>query len=241
MNTNMVIAVICIFSFSCFIATSLIYSYFFLYENSNVTLLFPESPSIRVIADDNQSNFWHPWKGTILSDDPNIKVRGLNSLMINVNVRPYGRLFDCSFELTQNWSDKTFFSFYLYGQARNNKFRIHILTPDWNNRAWFDFYDDFKGWRKLLLPLRKPTGIVGNYDLSKVKGIIWTIPNVRVTGTWYIDRVAVEEETVWSKLLANLKETMEILIYSSAIALAISGIIVQRIQKSPCHENASKG
>jgi hypothetical protein len=232
MRKDTIIIVAFFLSFFYFIVTSLIYSQIFLYGDQSITLLFPENSKALMIADDNQSSFWYPQKGNILSDDSNTKIRGLNSLMIKVDIRPTGTLFEHRFKVAQNWSDKNFFSFYWYGQKTEYTFRIHILTPNWDNRAYFDFYDDSKGWKKIFLLLHEPTGIVGSYNLSQVKCIIYALPDTQATGTWYLDEVMVEKETIWLTLLANLEKTIKILIYSSAIALTMSGIMVRKIREN---------
>jgi len=211
-------------AFSSFLVTSIIYSYLFFGGNQPKTLLYLESPKSFVIADDNQSNFWFPWKGSILSDDPNTKISGINSLVLSVYTRRLGGLFEHSYETIQDWHDKDFFAFFFYGQNTGYIFRIHIKTPDWDNRAYFDFYDNFNGWRKVFIPLHKPTGISGNYNLSCVKTIIWALPNKQATGTWNIDRVTIEKETIWS----NLENIVQFSIYFSAISLAASAIAIMR-------------
>jgi hypothetical protein len=153
----------------------------------------------KVIADDQQSEFWtieHAGEGkyqVLIIDDTNTKISGADSLKINVTYGSYATWYiKHDFSPAVDWSDKDMVYLYFYGANSGNIFAFQIWTPDLYNRGYFLFTDDFGGWKKLAFPL-KEFATIGTFNLTNVAVIKISPESVSdtVLGVWYLDRVVI--------------------------------------------------
>jgi len=168
---------------------------FELYLNNNL-----EETSPIVIADDGQSTLWTPYAfgaGTIgvptLSDDTVEKVKGTDSLKMVVGAGSYsgfGIYQDLS--PTQNWGDMDFICFYWYGQNTGKTLRCLIYAPLPDNAYYFDITENWIGWRRLVLPLRKFSVLQGTPSWSSVERVCLELIGHNTQATWWLDRIVVD-------------------------------------------------
>ena len=148
------------------------------------------------VADDNQSSFWaivQSGEGNIavnISDCSLNKKTGANSLKIVSKNGTY-KYFDIyhKYEKSRNLYMFNVFVLWWYGNGTNANFRLHLYTPDIENGLYYDFYDDFSGWRQFVLYFNKNFTSVGESNLSLLKDIHISLETANVQGTWYLDNV----------------------------------------------------
>ncbi len=148
------------------------------------------------ITDDVQSGFWdirYSGDGNIaidMSDDYLNKKAGDTSLKITSQNGVY-RYFDIchKYEGNQNFYMRSVFVFWWYGNGTDAKFRLYLYTPDAENGLYYDFYDDFSGWRQFVLYFDTNFTRVGRVNLSLLKEIHISLETANVQGTWYLDDV----------------------------------------------------
>ena len=88
---------------------------------------------------------------------------------------------------TQNWSGFGSLSIWWYGQNTGAVEYVHVLGPDWVSGFGSHFVDNFKGWKKVTLPLSSFTS-TGSPSWADVKQIqISTATSTKTT--WYLDDV----------------------------------------------------
>jgi hypothetical protein len=177
-----------------------------------------------VISDDEQSGLWTSVglgrgniSAPILTNDYFTKISGNNSLKIQVANGSYAQWqISYLFKTPQDWRNYDFITFYWYGYGDGKSYIIELLAPDSSNYFWFMFIDEWKGWKKVIIPLKMPeTGpgpyptlhkpftingvkiakyIVGKPSFLNVKrvNIRLSSANVNVQGTWFLDRFGVD-------------------------------------------------
>jgi hypothetical protein len=102
-----------------------------------------------------------------LTDDPNTKISGNNSLSINVGEGKYARwqisklLYDKPINLTKF----DFVKFYWYGKG-DGKWYYLQFTAGQNQVFWYSFQDSWSGWKQVLLPLQMPDGRGHIFDVT---------------------------------------------------------------------------
>jgi hypothetical protein len=162
-----------------------------------------ETGSFSVKFDDGQTAFWTPFgedSGTIgiptLSDVTSPLKKNNDCLKIVVGDGAYAKAGIYHAYGGADWSAYDFFAFWLYGNNTETTIIVRIHTPDGLNKAEWEITDDWLGWRRVVLPLRKPTTTTGTFDLTNVDEIhiIFT-----TTGTWHLDRGGVDVGN-WVKL-----------------------------------------
>lgn len=148
------------------------------------------------VADDNQSSFWTTslsGEGNMtinLSDDSLVKKTGVNSLRI-VSENGSFQYFDIyhRYESSRNLYMFNVFVLWWYGNGTNASFKLHLYTPDIENGLYYNFCDDFSGWRQFVLYFNKNFTSVGKTNLSLLKEIHISLETANTQGTWYLDDV----------------------------------------------------
>jgi len=173
------------------------------------------TPASCRLADDDQSVFWKPchWgRGNIsithLYDDFSIKVSGNNSLRIEVGPGTYAQWgLVHYFTSPQNWTNYDFMAFYWYGHGDNNWYAVYIFSK--NSHRCFEFRDTWRGWRRVILPLKAKEGkyiidgihiniyrVAGSEEelWKNVKSILIkaTVSAANLRGTWFLDAIGLD-------------------------------------------------
>jgi len=171
-----------------------------------------------VLADDSSADIWAPsaWlNGSIgvpvLSDDYDRKVSGRNSLRIHVGNGSYAQwAITWHFKGTVDISNFDFITFYWYGRGDWTRYVVQITTASPSSYFWYEFIDNWKGWKKVILPMHIPDGVYTLYGVrfskiteglaewQSVKSITLKLSatNLNVGGTFYIDRFAIEKSMI---------------------------------------------
>ncbi|MCW3985536.1 MAG: hypothetical protein NWE91_03890 [Candidatus Bathyarchaeota archaeon] len=161
---------------------------------------------------DNQSMFWNPYvhgsadeHGGVdtpqLTDSLSIKAKGLNGLKIGVADGPYKKwAIEHVYSTPQNWSTYDFFIFNWYGYGDGKNYYFQALSDE--GYYWYVFKDSWKGWKKVILPMKIPFGeyvmsnltfaksLSGNPQWSKITRILIGITeSCASSGIWYLDEI----------------------------------------------------
>lgn len=165
--------------------------------------------------DDNQSLFWVPYACGIadehggvaipeLTDSSSVKVRGLNSLKIDVADGPRKKwaLYH-AYDSPQDWSTYDFFTFYWYGFGDGKDYYFQPVSSNGSFRCVFK--DNWNGWKKVILPLKIPLGkyVIGDlaFEMSSHRDARWSeiselfigvCEGSACAGTWYIDQAGLD-------------------------------------------------
>jgi len=155
-----------------------------------------ETSSFSMKFDDNQTAFWIAFgeeSGTLgvptISNVTSPLKKGNNCLKIVVGTGTFAKGGIYHAYGGVDWSAYDFFAFWWYGNNTNATIIVRIHTPNALNKGEWEIVDDWLGWRRVVLPLRKPTTTTGTFDLTNVDEIhiLFT-----ATGTWYLDRGGVD-------------------------------------------------
>jgi len=147
------------------------------------------------VADDDQCHFWtieNSGSGTIkasISDSLNSRINA-NSLEIlsDNGTYAYFEIYH-KYQGTLNFYMLNVFVFWWYGNGTNANFRLHLYTPSKEDSLYYDFCDDFSGWRQIVLYFDKNFTWIGRPNLSLLKEIHISLETANVRGTWYLDCV----------------------------------------------------
>jgi len=179
-----------------------------------------------IFRDDNMSDAWNCFAGITggsigipkLSDDPHLKAFGDNSLRIEVSSGNYSQWgISHVFENALNVEEYDFLSFFWYGRGDGTKYVVTIYNTMPSNYFWYEFTDNWIGWRKVILPMHASDGyyvlngvklakaVKGNATWSDVRRIDFKLSgaNLNIGGVFHIDRFGFEKS-----IIANL--TVEI-------------------------------
>jgi len=168
------------------------FSFEFYLDNDN------EEHSPNVLYDDDET-FWTVYNvgtgnvQTSLGEETVTVKKGTSSLKITATSGTYAHVaFYHDFGVSQDWSGYDFLCLYIYGNNSGVQIKVFLLTTNWDNYAYWSMTDNWTGWKRIILPLRKPTGTVGSYSLTSVKYIeIWFLyPPLNTS--WYIDRTLID-------------------------------------------------
>jgi len=169
------------------------FSFEFYLDNNN------EEHSPNVLYDDDET-FWtvFGWGSGNISasggEETSIVKKGTSSMRISASS---GGTYQ-NMTLNHSWSDYQDFSgydflcLYIYGHNSGKPISLYLLTPDWSNYAYWAFVDNWSGWKRIVLPLRKPTGSAGSYSLNQVLHMQIIFFYVEAGESWYVDRVLVD-------------------------------------------------
>jgi len=181
-----------------------------------------------VVVEDNASTEWIAsgmLSGEIgvpkLTDNPDIKISGNNSLAINVGAGEYAywqisRLF----EEPVNLAEFEFITFYWYGRGDGGWYVLQFTSEP--GYFWYRFQDSWKGWRQVILPMWVPDGCGQEFgvtfDKATREGASWAkigridvrleATNPNQGGEFYIDRFAFDSMLQSSSIIgvSNARE-----------------------------------
>lgn len=106
----------------------------------------------------------------ILDDDSEIKISGTDSLRITVGSGTYRQwAIEYEFENTTNVEDYDCLSFYWYGKANEARYAVTVNTNVHDRFFWYEFVDDWEGWKKVILPIHIDDGKHASYGISFTK------------------------------------------------------------------------
>jgi len=168
------------------------YSYEFYIDNDN------EEHSPNVLYDDDET-FWttvNAGSGSVqasLAEETATVKKGTSSLKVSAVSGTYAHI-GCmhDFGANQDWSGYDFICLYIYGNNTGITIQVVLTTPDNSNYAYWSITDNWTGWKRLVLPLRKPTGTAGTYSLSSVRSVRVWFNNAPLNTSWYIDRMLID-------------------------------------------------
>jgi hypothetical protein len=127
-----------------------------------------------LMGDDYHTGFWTVYKTGIgqydlkISNETVEKIEGMDLLRIEVIKGTAQRVAIIhEFSQPQDWRGKKFISFKWYGVASGHSWSFSIFAPDYRNQLYYEFVDNFVGWREFVLDIGK-FAKVGKPDLSKV-------------------------------------------------------------------------
>jgi len=152
------------------------------------------------IVDDNQEAYWTSTGGVgtgmisapSLASSPSIKMEGEDGLKIIINEGDYRDWFVQHNYLTnQNWSSKDFMTFWWYGSNSGQTIGI-LAAVDLKNYFQYIFVDDFTGWQRLVIPLRRFVSH-GEPNWASIQKLRIRSFNGGVAGTWYLDSIGLED------------------------------------------------
>jgi len=171
-----------------------------------------------ILADDKAAGSWQPSAGLsgnigtpTLFDDPDEKVSGEDSLKIQVGNGSYAQWqLTWQFENTVNLEAYDFITFYWHGKGDETKYVIQVNTETPTKYFWYQFTDNWKGWKKVILPMHVADGSYTLYGIhfSKVtkndatwrniKSIDFKLSgaNLNVGGAFHMDCFAFEKAPV---------------------------------------------
>jgi hypothetical protein len=174
-----------------------------------------ETGSFSAQWDDDQTSFWNivQWDAgnftASLSDVTSPLKRGNNCLKFEIVSGSYQKVgLSHVYSPSVDWSKYDFIAFWWYG--RNTGLAIHVGIYDSSgNWGYWDFPDNFTGWRRVVIPLRK------DFDFSSA-----TPPNkaditdIRIyadptsTVAWYLDRGGVDVGS-WVKVEFQVPDSLK--------------------------------
>ncbi|MFX1534860.1 MAG: ArnT family glycosyltransferase [Promethearchaeota archaeon] len=103
---------------------------------------------------------------------------------------------DRTFAAAQDWTNKTIFCVWIYGNNSGGIQRYAVAAPDWSNYFWYASKDDYTGWRLIVVPLKNFEIIEGTPNWSTVKTV--RILDGATGSLYYMGR-----STVNSGIIAN--------------------------------------
>jgi len=166
------------------------------------------------LVTDNHTSFWEaaPYGSgniglAVLKDDLNFKTEGASGLRIEVGEGGYAQWqIAHAYSDPQNWAMFDFLMFDWYGHNDNKRYVVELYAPDIKNYFWYEFIDNWQGWRRVLIPLDMPEGAkeVFGVQINKVRkgNPSWnnvTTVNIRLSGAnpniegiWFIDNIGLD-------------------------------------------------
>ncbi|MGP3667597.1 MAG: hypothetical protein ACKD6N_03600 [Candidatus Bathyarchaeota archaeon] len=153
-----------------------------------------ESENFYTLFDDNQTSFWSiSGSGTgnrriaSITNVTNPLMRGSNCLKIvlDENGTYYRPSIRKEFSPTIDISSYDYLAFWFYGQ--NSGTQIDVVLHD-GSLVWIAWttYDNWVGWRRIVLPLRNPDGKGGTFNYTSL--YIMLIYFYTGSGVYYLDR-----------------------------------------------------
>ncbi|MEM3510060.1 MAG: LamG domain-containing protein [Nitrososphaerales archaeon] len=150
-------------------------------------------------------------KSISIAEETTEKVRGTSSLKINLSTT--GGAYDWlyirrDFSLALDLTNYDFWCIWWYGANSGKNITFTVKTADSDYYYW-QVVDNWSGWRRLIFPLRKPTGVSGTPSLSNITHIqIDFYPNEITDRTHYIDRTVFDFGR-WVKVEARVPDSVK--------------------------------
>jgi len=147
------------------------------------------------VFDDDQASFWTAGgagSGSVaaptLSNDLLMNIKNTDCLKIAVGSGGYLHVFIYhNYTVHEDWSGDDYICFYWYGRNSGKSIRVACETPNLSNYGYSDFTDNWKGYQRVVLPLKKFTVAAGTLDWSDVAQLKIMIQNAS-EDTWFLDR-----------------------------------------------------
>jgi len=76
---------------------------------------------------------------------------------------------------------------------------VWVYGPTYSDLICFHVYDNWNGWKRLVLPLNNPDETIGSFDRSQVIAVKIRFLNAELGQTWFIDR-SVADVGQWVKV-----------------------------------------
>ena len=163
-----------------------------------------ETPNAVVIADDTQASFWGAYYNDgggmnipTLSNDTTIKMTGTDSLKIVITTSGSPTKYYVgvmhTYTVSAVWTGKEFITFWFYGANCSAVWRFTYLDTAATAGAYYEFTDNFTGWKKIIIPIAAMTA-VGTPNLADIHFLYLNQrgPGDGVACTVYVDRVIVD-------------------------------------------------
>jgi len=153
-----------------------------------------------VITDDENEEFWKIvpsyGKGKMgvpqIEFDNSMKLSGSRSTRIVISYGNYATVGTVHFyHECQNWSDKKYISFFMYGNNSLAIISVYLGCPSSNDGLIFSFIDIWEGWRWVKIPFEDFNVVRGHPDLAKIGKIAFDFQYAQNT-TFLIDRLTVD-------------------------------------------------
>jgi hypothetical protein len=144
------------------------------------------------LLDDDCSSLFLTYDNVILSDTTAQVISGRNALKIEIlNIRDNAVIL-YEFKSSMNFEGKDFISFYWYGSETGNRISIRFRTVDFKNQYGFDFYDSWRGWAKIMIPLSAFKVVVGKPAWNNITALAFEIPSGSHPTIYYLDKVTLD-------------------------------------------------
>jgi hypothetical protein len=103
-----------------------------------------------------------------LTDDPNTKISGNNSLAINVGGGKYAhwQVSKLLYDRPVNLTKFDFVKFHWYGRGDGKWYYLMFTTAEQNSVFYYRFQDSWNGWKQIILPLQMPDGRGHIFDVT---------------------------------------------------------------------------
>ena len=120
--------------------------------------------------------------------------RGSNSMKVEPVSGSYAHIgVGHDFSPAADWSSYDFLTFWLYAREATGKIiRVRLITTIGTDYYDYEFTQDWAGWRRVVLPLRKPTATYGSPTLSSIVRMLIYMLNVDGDDVWWLDRGGVD-------------------------------------------------
>jgi len=113
----------------------------------------------------------------------------MDSLRITLNISEHAVIYHL-YASPQNWTSTEFLSFYWYGANTSKVIAIIFHTDPWKDYYQYNLFDNFTGWKKMLIP-KNDFASVGNPSWSSISGIEITFTKLIGQGKiiFYLDKM----------------------------------------------------
>jgi hypothetical protein len=154
-----------------------------------------------VVYDDDET-FWTGGIGgagavgsPTLSEETTIVQKGSSSLkgVIGAGAGANPEIYH-NYGAGQDWSQYDLISFWFYGANAGKTIRLFVANEvrgAWANYNYYEFTDNFTGWRRLIFPMEHPDGTGGALNWTSVLCIGFVIYSAG-TDTYYVDRTTLD-------------------------------------------------
>lgn len=202
-----------------------------------------------IFSDDDAKNSWRRfarYEGNLraprLSDSPDLKASGENSLTIKVGNGEHGQ-WGISHVINEKerLDEYDFLTFYWYGKGDETKYVVQAICTNLNRSFWYSFTDGWVGWRKVMLPMNVNDGAYtiegvkivkvtrGDPNWNEVNRIEFKLSksNLNVSGTFHLDRFAFEK-CIQANLTVNILGDLQELELLSQLGGSYTSISILR-------------
>jgi hypothetical protein len=149
-----------------------------------------------LISDDEQSKLYVATIPEISLSDVLIEMKGQN--VMKIEIAPYSSLrhefIYYIFSSPIDLSRADFISFYFYGNSSGHRIALSFWTGDWRNQFEYSFVDCWKGWARLIIPLKQFDILIGSPRWDSIDAISFCFyERIEHETTFYLDRVTADK------------------------------------------------